>query len=108
MPRIQIKPISVNQCWQGRRFKSPAYKDYEDEMLYSLPKLTVPKGKLILRLTVGFSSASSDLDNAIKPILDILQKKYGFNDKMVYGILADKADVRKGEEFIEFYLDEVE
>jgi len=26
---IPIKPLTVNKAWQGRRFKTPAYKQYE-------------------------------------------------------------------------------
>ena len=26
---INIKPLSVNQCWKGRRFKTDKYKSYE-------------------------------------------------------------------------------
>jgi|SRR3990167_1016595 len=102
MVRIAIKPISVNKCWKGRRFKTLDYEAYEREMMYTLPKLKIPQGKLILHLTVGFSSKSSDLDNTIKPILDILQKKYDFNDKMIYAIKANKVDVKKNEEYIDF------
>jgi hypothetical protein len=26
-----IKPLSVNKAWQGKRFKSPEYKSYENK-----------------------------------------------------------------------------
>lgn len=104
MARISIKPLSVNKCWQGKRFKTKDYEVYEKELLYLLPKKAIYPGKLALYLKVGFSSKASDLDNCIKPILDILQKKYGFDDKRVYLIEASKEDVKKGEEYIEFEL----
>ena len=25
MKKVSIKPLSVNQCWQGKRFKTPKY-----------------------------------------------------------------------------------
>lgn len=104
MPSIKIKPLSVNRCWQGRRFKTPDYNDYEKELLYLLPKKLIYPGKLSLYIKIGFSSKASDLDNAMKPILDILQKKYNFDDKRIYKIEASKIDVKKGEEFIDFEL----
>ena len=104
MFRLNIRPISVNRCWQGRRFKTEEYKSYEQEMIYRLPKMNVPKGKLQIKIKWGFSSEASDIDNPIKPLLDILQKKYGFNDKLIYKIELEKEDVKKGEEFIEFDL----
>lgn len=104
MFRLNIRPISVNRCWQGRRFKTEEYKSYEQEMIYRLPKMNVPKGKLQIKIKCGFSSKASDIDNPIKPLLDILQKKYSFNDKLIYKIELEKEDVKKGEEFIEFDL----
>src|SRR3990167_4414062 len=100
--RIKIKPLSVNKCWQGRRFKTPDYEAYEEEVLYRLKKQVIPSGKLFLKLTAGVSSKASDLDNVIKPFLDILQKKYGFDDKKIYGMDLWKEDVPKGEEYIDF------
>ena len=104
MNRVKIKPMSVNRAWAGRRFKTPEYKAYEEELLYMLPKgLKLPVGRLLLRLTIGVSNKAFDLDNSVKLILDILQKKYpSFNDKNIYGMDLWKEDVKKGKEFIEF------
>jgi hypothetical protein len=45
--RIDIKPLSVNESWQGKRFKTDKYKLYERACLFMLPKLNVPpKGKI--------------------------------------------------------------
>src|SRR3990167_5404831 len=102
MAKIQIKPLSVNEVWQGRRFKTPAYKEYEKELMLLLPKNKVlyTRSRLFLRLIVGVSSKNSDIDNPVKPILDILQKKYLFNDKKIYLMEVEKVDVEKEEEFI--------
>ncbi len=102
MVKINIKPVSVNTCWQGRRFKTPSYKNYERELLYLLPKMKVPQGQLSVIITFGVSSKASDIDNPLKPFLDILTKKYGFNDKQIYQLIVDKKDVEKGKEFIAF------
>jgi len=101
--RVDVKPLSVNQCWQGKRFKTPAYKAYEKECLLQLRPLYIPPAsRLVVRLRVWFSNAASDIDNPVKPILDILQKKYGFNDKLIYQLILNKQIVKKGDEFIEF------
>lgn len=99
---IKIKPLSVNKCWCGRRFKTPEYKAYEEELLYRLPKLKIGKGKLTLIIRLGFSNKLSDIDNSLKPLIDILQKKYGFNDNKIYDLEVFKEDVKKGEEYIDF------
>jgi Holliday junction resolvase RusA-like endonuclease len=107
MPRIEIKPLSVNQAWQGRRFKTDKYKRYEQDCLMILPKLTVPEGMIKLTLHFGFSSKNSDADNPVKCFVDILQKKYGFNDSRIYEYSIKKFDVIKGKEFIEFKFDKM-
>jgi len=105
--RVNIKPLSVNKCFQGRRFKTPDYKRYEQLVLLALSEhramYSVPdKTPLKLMLCIGVSSKNQDLDNVCKPFLDILQKNYGFNDRYIYEIELKKEDVPKGEEYIEF------
>lgn len=102
MAIIKIKPLSVNKVWAGRRFKTPLYKDYEREVFFQLPKLEIPKGKLKLKITFAFSSKASDIDNPIKPLIDILQNTYRFNDKQIYKLEVEKIDVKKDREFIDF------
>ena len=100
--KLNEKPLSVNEAWQGRRFKTPIYKTYEETIL-----LTMPKGKIdgeqMLRVEFffGFSNKASDLDNPVKLLLDIAQKKYGFNDKNIYELNVRKCIVKKGDEFIQ-------
>lgn len=105
---MYTKPVSVNQCWRGRRFKTPIYKAYEKELLLTLPKLVeVPEGDFSIKMYVGFSSRSSDIDNPIKPFLDILQKKYGFDDKRIFQLSIEREQVKKGKEYIGFEFGEV-
>jgi Holliday junction resolvase RusA-like endonuclease len=107
MQTIKVKPISVNRCWQGKRFKTQDYKAYEQEVMYLLPQLEIPQGKLYIKYIFGLSSKNSDIDNPVKPFTDILQKKYGFNDRQIYKMELEKEDVKKGEEFIKFLLEEL-
>ena len=102
LKRLDIKPLSVNECWQGKRFKTKKYKQYEKDCLLILPYLEVPEGELIVKYTFGFSSILSDWDNPIKPFQDILQKKYNFDDKYIVKAIVEKVKVKKGKEFIEF------
>lgn len=97
--RIDIKPLSVNQAWQGRRFKTPEYKAFERAVLLLLKPLKVPDGDLeiVLQFGCGF-----DFDNPVKPFIDCLQKKYGFNDNRIKKATIEVVAVEKGKEFIEF------
>lgn len=100
--RIKIKPLSVNECYRGRRFKNDKYKAYEMELLLKLPPLNVPQKNICVNLVFGFSNEASDIDNGVKVFLDILQKAYGFNDKEVTELHVFKEVVKKGAEFIDF------
>ena len=104
MQKILIKPLSLNKAFRGRRFKTKEYERYEQELFYKLPKIEVPSGKLKLNLLVGLSSKNADIDNPIKMFTDVCQKKYNFNDKMIYKIIAEKEIVKKGDDFISFEL----
>ena len=105
--KIRIKPLSVNKCWQGRRFKTPEYKAYERTILLMLPNLDVPKNiKLELIIKVGYSSNLADVDNMAKPFIDILQKKYSFNDNQIFKLVIIKEIVKKGNEYINFNISE--
>ena len=101
---MKIKPLSVNACWQGKRFKTPAYKNYEKELLLTLPKLEPPKPPFKIYFEFGFSNVMSDWDNPIKPLQDILQEKYGFNDKDIFDGVVKKVKVKKGEEYFKVEL----
>ena len=102
MIKIEIKPMSVNDAWKGHLIKSDAYKVYENTLAFLLPKLTLPMAPYQIEFEFGFSSASSDWDNPIKPLQDILQKKYGFNDRDVFRGIVTKTKVRKGSEYLKF------
>ena len=105
MTHIKIKPLSVNKAWKGRRFKTKAYLDYELEITPLLPSnIAIPEGKIKFSAIYGMSNAGSDIDNPIKPFLDILQKKYDFNDNRIYELSIKKEKVSKGDEYINFDL----
>lgn len=101
MNKIKIKPLSVNQVWQGRRFKTKHYKDYEKQLLFLLPGNAI-KGNLRIDITFGFSSKLSDIDNPLKPFLDVLVKRYDFDDRDIFELNVKKEIVKKGEEYISY------
>ena len=100
--RIDIKPLSVNEAFQGRRFRTPKYKAFQKELLLKLKPMKIEGGKLSLSICFGFSSKGSDIDNCVKQFTDCLSKKYGFNDNRIYRLEVSKVIVPKGQEFIEF------
>lgn len=105
---INIKALSVNEAFQGRRFKTPKYKHFEKAMLILLPPLKIDfKALLTIDVVFGYSSTASDIDNGLKPLLDCLQKKYKINDNRIYELNVKKEIVKKGQEFIKLQINEI-
>lgn len=102
--RIEIKPLSVNKCWQGKRFKTKDYENYERELMLLLPPFDFKQTKepLCANYLIGVSNLAFDVDNALKPLQDVLQKKYNFDDRYIFDLRIRKVLVRKGFEFVEF------
>jgi Holliday junction resolvase RusA-like endonuclease len=105
---INIKPLSVNEAWKGRRFKTDKYKQWHKELMLLLPPLKIQfKGNLKASFVFGFSTNASDIDNPLKPLIDTLQKKYSFNDNQITELTVLKKVVKKGCEFIEISIQEL-
>lgn len=103
MIKINVKPLSVNKAWKGKRYKTDAYKIYERVVLGLLPKnYEIPESPYELHLEFGFSSDASDWDNPIKNFQDILAKKYKFNDKLIKKGVVTTEKVLKGKEYVKF------
>ena len=107
MIKVQVKPLSVNQAWKGRRYKTDMYKRFEIDCFKLLPrKIEIPEGQLAIAIEFGHSSGNSDFDNGVKPFVDILQKKYQFNDNRIkLACIVVNNDVKKGQEYIRFKIE---
>ena len=105
---LNIKPLTINQAYTGRRYKTPAYKKYKRDVLMILPRLKLPEGFLSVSLEFGFSNQASDIDNPVKLFIDCLQDKYGFNDRIIKELYVRAFDVKKGDEYIKFSIVELE
>lgn len=103
MTRIDIKPLSVNEAWQGKRYKTNKYRAYENSLLWLLPNnLNISPPPYKIQFRFGFSCSLSDWDNPVKPTQDILAKKYNFNDKLIRKAVVEVEIVERGKEFVEF------
>ena len=106
--RIDVKPLSVNEAWQGRRYKTDKYECYERKMLWLLPRIKLPEPPFQVYYEYGFSNKRSDYDNPTKMFQDILQKKYKFNDDDIYLATIRKVVVKKGCEYVKFSIEHFE
>lgn len=108
MIKINAKAISVNKAYRGRRYATNDLKDFKMEILWQLPKMKIPDGKLEVKYIFGCSSKGSDGDNLIKAFQDCLSEFYNFNDNKIYKWIVEKVDVQKGNEFIKFEIKQYE
>jgi len=73
--KILIKPLSVNKVWQGRRFKTKDYKNYETEVLELLKNVEKVSGVVEVKYKFYIKNFSmSDVGNFEKPLSDIIVK----------------------------------
>jgi len=107
MRKINIKPMSVNVAFQGRKFKTKEYKQYEKDLLLMLPNVKLKIQRVSIDIVFGFSNSLCDIDNPLKPFLDILQKKYNINDRDIYKLIVSKEVIKKGNEFIKYQITEI-
>ena len=92
---ILLKPLSVNACFQGRRFKTPAYKQYDrnlDLMLMPFKKNIIKSEWYELRYTFYLKNyGMTDCDNCIKALADGLVRN-GFltDDRRIKRFTCEK------------------
>ena len=103
MINLNIKALSINKAFQGRRFKTPEYNKFISNMMLVLPKLKdLPTKDIRLKIEFGYSSKLSDIDNGLKTFLDCLVKKYGFDDRYIIELFVTKKIVKKQKDYIKF------
>jgi len=72
---VNLKPLSINKAWQGRRFKTQDYKDYEEALLWKLKGQKKIPGWYHIRFDFYIKSyKTSDLSNLIKATEDCIVK----------------------------------
>lgn len=102
--KLQIKPLSVNEAFKGRKFRTDKYDSFIRNCLLQLPLIMPIPDKTNIKLAIefGFSSKNSDIDNCVKSFVDCLVKKYKVDDRYIYELHVFKAIVSKGQEYIKF------
>lgn len=93
-----IRPLSINEAWQGRRFKTKKYDDYERILISDLPRpVEKIKGWVGVEIKFYFKNfGCRDIDNSIKPLLDILKKKgYFEDDRKIVWLRVEKMRSKK-------------
>jgi len=70
---IDLEPLSINGCWQGRRFKTERYKQWIKLGLWMVKG--IEKQEKPYNIEIDFyMSKLMDIDNPVKGFLDLLKK----------------------------------
>lgn len=83
---IPIKPISINQAFKGRRYKTDKCKKFEWDLWQLLKNKPMLKGTVEIEYHFYLKNHKlADYDNMIKVLQDILVKKgYIEDDRKIY------------------------
>ena len=108
--KIDIRPLSINEAYRtpkgARRYKTAQYNSFISALQWLLPKEIELFPKMTIWMEWGIKNTARDVDNPVKPFIDVLQKRYKFNDSRVYKIVAEK--VISKQEYIKFEISEYE
>ncbi len=105
MITVPIKPISVNEAYKGRRFRTEKCSKFKRDLYFMLPDLKIPEPPYCINFKFGLSSASSDGDNCVKVAQDVISSRYNFNDKLIKKWIIEVENVSKGKEYISFKIE---
>lgn len=102
---LKAAPVSTNQLYVGKRWKSKRAKQFEHNVANQLAVFcadkTLPAGELSIAFRFG-TTRRQDVDNSVKCVLDVICKHYGIDDRRFTGISLVRVPVPKGSEFITF------
>lgn len=103
---IPLKALSVNAAWQGRRFKTKNYQQFERDMFMLMPKRKQTKGFVELHFKFYLTNyGMTDVSNLIKCTEDIIVKAGWIeDDRKVVKLTAEK--IRAEENGIEIHINE--
>ena len=104
---IDIAPISVNKCWQGRRFATKEYKEWTEQCLWELKKYKRQVNKPYRISLIFYQNARQDIDAAIKMTLDVLVKAGLIEDDRYIMELNVRKIVSKENKRIEIEIEEI-
>lgn len=102
--KVKIPPLSINKCWQGKRFKTKTYKEWREQFYYlALPdqffkeKINEPCEVFLDFYIKNFKLA--DVDNFIKPTFDaMVESGLIEDDRLIICVNAKKHKVKNKED----------
>jgi Holliday junction resolvase RusA-like endonuclease len=91
--RLNLRALSVNEAFQGRRFKTKKHKQFEKDVSILLPKnIQTKKGYVNIHYRFYLQNwKKTDVDNLLKPLTDVLVRNGVIeDDRKIIKIIAEK------------------
>lgn len=102
MKRIDLKPLSVNDAWRGRKFSTPAKKTYEKRVKQELEGCILEDCVAPYEIHFVFGIPKlQDWDNCVKVTQDIVCEHFWINDRDIYRATVEKIPVKAWQEYWE-------
>ncbi len=97
---IEVKPLSINKAWRGRKFKTPEYIQFEKDCSYYLRNKKMIKGYVEIDYKFLLKNAKmTDVDNCVKTTQDQLVKAGIIeDDRKIKRFVAEKFQLDKNDE----------
>lgn len=89
---IEVKPLSINRAWRGRRFKTPEYTQFEKDCSWYLRNKKMIKGEVEIDYKFLLKNYKmTDVDNCIKTVTDqIVKAGIIEDDRKIVKLMAQK------------------
>lgn len=99
---IPVAPISINKCFQGRRFKTRASKDYDDDVALAIGRNHMPIKADWYEVHYAFyikNFKMADADNLVKQLQDcIVRSGIIPDDRFIKRFTVEKFKAEEGRE----------
>lgn len=99
----KIEPLSVNKAYKGRKYSTKEHKAWKSAFKIKLAEADIGEfEQLYVFCEYGVNNMNADVDNPNKPVIDVLQEFYGFNDRYIVHLHNKKVVAGKGNEYVAF------
>lgn len=106
---VPLKPMSINVAWQGKRYKTKRYKNFEKAFFLSTsqPHTTIKEEVVVIYVFYLKYYGRTDVGNLEKPLSDLITKRnYIKDDRYIKSINLIKKRVKdKKEQRIDIYIE---